>query len=211
VTARVLLLILLIWCHFSAAQRVIEEVLAVVDTTPILLSDVELAELVQLAPPEPGEVRTDYRSRVLDARIHLELQYRDLSDGGTLYRLDLDSDRSLGVMVDRAGGEERLRSRLPDIGLTWADVEQLSVRVAAAIAYTEQRLRPRINVTLEELQAAYQTEVVDRLEEIGQPAPPLPAVRDQLHRLVVERKLNAEIERWLDGTRERHEVTRFVR
>jgi hypothetical protein len=36
-------------------------------------------------------------------------------------------------------------------------------------------------------------------------------VRDQLHQLIVERKLNLEIERWIEQARERLGVTRFVR
>jgi hypothetical protein len=206
-----ILLILLTVCHFAAAQQVVEEVLAVVDTTPILLSDVTLAELVRLAEPEDADGLREHRSLLLDARIRLELQYRDLEGVGTLYRLGLDTEISLRTLVDRAGGEERLRSSLAERGLTWADLEQLAVRVAAASAYTEQRLRPRIRVTLEELQAAYQSEVVDELESRQQQPPPLTAVQDQLHTLLVERKLNTEIERWIEGARERHEVTRFVR
>lgn len=181
-----------------------------VDTTPILLSDVALATLVRLVDPGDGGGTGSYRSRVLDARVRLELEYRDLEDAGTLYRLSLDSDASLKTLVARAGGEDRLRASLDQHGLTWADVEQLSVRVAAASAYTEQRLRPRIRVTLEELQAAYQTEVVKVLEAKNEPIPPLNAVQEQLHTLLVERKLNDEIESWLEGARERHQVTRFV-
>lgn len=205
------ILILLITCHFAIAQQVVEEVLAVVDTTPILLSDVELAELVRLVEPEDGGGAQGYTSLLLDARIQLELQYRDLEDSGTLYRLGLDTEESLRSLVVRAGGDEHLRKSLSGHGLTWADLEQLSVRVAAAHAYTEQRLRPRIRVTLEELQVVYQTEVVDKLESIDRQVPPITAVQEQLHTLLVERKLNQEIERWLEGARERHEVTRFVR
>jgi hypothetical protein len=207
--ARRVLLILLISCHFAAAQRVVEEVLAVVDTTPILLSDVELGELVRLVEPEDADGGS-LRSRLLDARIRLELQYRDLEDAGTLYRLDLDTESSLRTLVQRGGGEERLRSALEQHGLMWADLEQLSVRVAAALAYTDQRLRPRIRITLEELQAAYQTEVVEQLDSMDQQVPPITAVQDQLHTLLLERKLNEEIERWLSSALERHEVTRFA-
>ena len=45
---RCLILIPLIASHFAAAQRIIEEVAAVVGTTPVLQSDVSLAELVRL-------------------------------------------------------------------------------------------------------------------------------------------------------------------
>jgi len=41
--------------------------------------------------------------------------------------------------------------------------------------------------------------------------PPLEAVRDRLFQLLVERKLNDEIERWLARAIERQEILRFSR
>ncbi len=190
-------------------DEVVEEVVAVVGSTPVLRSDVVLAGLVRLLEPDPDEPPDSYRSRLVRARVRLELQYRDLAESGTLYRLDLDSETTRIALVERAGGEQRLRAAMVEEGLTWADLEELGVRVAAAAAYTEQRLRPRIRVTLDELQTAYQ-ELAARLEGTGDPVPPLTAVSDQLHQLLVERKLNAEIEQWLAAAAERHEITRFV-
>jgi hypothetical protein len=207
---RYLLLIPLIASHFAVAQLIIEEVVAVVGATPILRSDVSLAELVRLLESDPGESRSSYRSRLLGARVRLELQYRDLADSGTLYRLSIDVETARATMVERAGGEEHLRIRMEEFGLAWVDLDELGLRIAAAAAYTEQRLRPRVRVSLEELQTAYQELVVSELEQDGQPVPPLTEVRDQLHQLLVERKLNTEIERWLESAAERHEVTRFV-
>ena len=109
----------------------------------------------------------------------------------------------------RAGGEDSLLPRLAEHGLTWADLDELSLRMASAAAFAEQRLRPRIRISLEELQAAYQELVVDELEPSGEPVPPLTAVQDQLHQVLVERKLNDEIEQWLESAVDKLEVTRF--
>jgi len=208
---RCLLLILLIGSHFAFSQEIVEEVVAVVDATPILRSDVALAEQVRLLAPDPDENRPSYWSRLIDARVRLELQYRDLVDSGTLYRLAIDTGPVLDSLTAQAGGEGPLRSQMEAHGLVWADVEELALRVTAAAAYTEQRLRPRVRISLEELETAYQDLVVDELEAAAdEPVPSLAAVRDQLHRLLVERKLNFEIERWLASATERHEVTRFV-
>ena len=84
------------------------------------------------------------------------------------------------------------------------------LRVCAASAYAEQRLRPRISVSLQEIEAAYRRLAVE-LESAGESAPPLTAVDEQLHRLVSERKLNEEIERWVERAFAEREVTRFVR
>ena len=87
-------LILLIIGGLSGAQELVrepvEEVVAVVDRTPILRSDVDLAELLILVKRPFGSTDAEYRSALLEARIHLEVQFRDLEASGILYRLELD-------------------------------------------------------------------------------------------------------------------------
>jgi hypothetical protein len=197
--------------HFAHSSQVLEEVMAVVGSTPILHSDVELAGLVRLVDRDPDVTPTAHKSRLLDARIRLELQYRDLEESGTLYRLNIDLERALVTLVSRAGNEQDLRAQLEDHGLIWADLEELALRIAAASAFTEQRLRPRATVSLDEVRTAYEDLMVAQYESQGQTAPPLATVQEDLHRLLLERKLNDEIERWLESAAERLEVTRFVR
>jgi hypothetical protein len=64
---------------------------------------------------------------------------------------------------------------------------------------------------MDEIEAAYQQLLVDEIAASDEPVPPLAAVREQLHLILVERKLNDEIERWLARARERQEVLRFSR
>jgi hypothetical protein len=205
-------LIFLMAVHFmtSPGTVTVEEVVAVVGRTPILASDVELADLVRLVDRAPAATDSDHRSRLLDGRIRLELQFRNLEDSGTLYRLDLDVAAVVAELTRRAGGEEALRPRLAAAGLSWSDLEELALRLAAANAYVEQRLRPRISVGLEEIEAAYQSLLHDADLPQAEERPSLASVRDQLHQLLVERKLADELELWLAQARERIEVTRFV-
>ena len=208
-------LILLTVSHFTASEeptwQTVEEVLAVVGSTPILYSDVTLATLVHLVEPEPMESLEDYRSRLLGARIRLEVEFRDLEDTGLLYRLDLETGTYRDALISRAGGEEVLGTSLRHEGLVWPDVDELVLRVAAVDAFVEQRLRPRISVTKEEIEAAYQELLVNEIAVSDEPVPPLSAVRDDLHTLLVERKLNEEIESWLERAEEHQEVMRFGR
>jgi len=134
--------------------------MAVVGSTPILHSDLELADLVSLVARDPDVTAGQHQSRLLDARIRLELQYRDLAESGTLYRLDIDLESALETLVARAGNEQELRTRLEEHGLGWADLEELALRVAAASAFTEQRLRPRVSVSLEEVRTACEAKQV---------------------------------------------------
>jgi hypothetical protein len=210
---RAIVLILLISSHLTEAQSLmrepVEEVVAVVDRTPILKSDIDLAELVELRDRSPGETDTLYRSRLMDARIQLEVQFRDLEASGVLYRLDLDVAGVRQSLIDRAGGDQTVRPELEAAGLNDADLDELALRLSATDAYAEQRLRPRVGVSLDEIETSYRSLVVD-LESQGDEAPPLTAVHDQLYRLIAERKLNDEIEEWVSRALEQRVVTRFV-
>jgi hypothetical protein len=207
-------LILLIFSQLSWAQDLVrdpvEEVVAVVDRTPLLRSDIDLAELLALVDRPSGSTEADYRSALLEARIQLEVQFRDLEVSGVLYRLDLDVAEVRRSLLSAAGGIDSLSPELAAVGLDESDIDELALRVCAANAYAEQRLRPRISVSLQEIETAYRKLAVD-LESQGETAPPLNAVQDRLHRLIAERKLNDEIERWVNRALEEREVTRFVR
>jgi hypothetical protein len=207
-------LILLICSHLALAQELIrepvEEVVAVVDRTPLLASDIDLAELLMLVERPFAADDASYRSALLDARIQLEVQFRDLEASGILYRLDLDVTGVRRSILDRVGGLETIGADLAAAGLAEVDIDELALRICAVGAFAEQRLRPRVSVSMQEIETAYRTLAVE-LESQGEPAPPLASIREQLHRLVAERKLNDEIERWVARAEEEREVTRFVR
>lgn len=194
----------------GAGSRIVDEVVAVVGETPLLRSDIELATAVGLIAPQPDETSDELRRRTVEARVRLEVQYRDLEASGILYRLRPDLGAIRQMFIDRLGGADRLAAVLDATGMAAADLDDLALRVAAVDAYVEERLRPRVSVTRDELEREYRETVVGEMERRGEPAPPLVELRDQLRRVVVERKLNDEIERWLAQARERLDVTVFA-
>ncbi|RLE24876.1 MAG: hypothetical protein DRJ65_09135 [Acidobacteria bacterium] len=212
-TARCALPFIVVACSHIAgparAAETIDEVLAVVDQNPILLSDLVLARLVGLAPPSQ-ETGAALDHSPLRARIRLELQYLDLVASGAMQHLEIDVGRQLQSMSAHAGDEARLRKTLSEHGLEWEDVEALALRVAAVHSWIEKHLRPRITVTVRDVEQAYQRVIVEPMRKTGAEPPSLAHVNEDLRRLVSEEKLNAEINRWTDQGRERHRVTRFV-
>ena len=209
------MLILMTVSHFASAQEapfeIVEEVLAVVGTTPILHTDIELAALLHVVEPEPEESTQAYRSRLLEARIRLELAFRELEEGGLLYRLEVDPEAVREGLIEGAGGPDLVERELEARGLSPADLDELALRMAAVDAFVQQRLRARIAVSMEEIEAAYQRLLVDEIAAGDATLPPLAEVREQLTTVLVERKLNEEIERWLERASARQEVTRFSR
>ena len=193
-----------------AAGTVVDEVVAVVGSAPLLASDLDLAVLVGLVPDAEDESAAADRSRVLAARVRLEIQYHDLETSGVLYRLQPDVEPVRDALLARAGGEAEVADRLDRIGMAMADVEDLALRLAAVDAYVTQRLRPRITVGLDRVESTYRELVVAEYERQGATPPPLEEVRDGIYRLLVERELNNEIERWTAQAEARLEVTVFA-
>lgn len=204
VMATVLLVTGLAW-----AVETIDEVLAVVDRNPILQSDLALAAIVGIGPLVQS-TDTEGVHDPLDSRVRLELQYLDLIASGALQRLEIDVGQQLEAMTAHGGGEVRLREALATQGLEWEDVEALALRVAAVQTWVKRHLRPRVTVTVRDVEEAYRRVIVEPMRDEGTTPPSLAHVNEDLRRLVSEEKLNAEIERWLDQCRERHRVTRFV-
>jgi hypothetical protein len=189
---------------------VVDEVVAVIGPVPLLASDLDLAVATRLVPAIEGEAPEAYRSRVLAARIRLEIQHRDLESSGVLYRLRPDVDPVRDALVDRAGGDGALREHLDEAGLAMVDVDDLALRIASVDAYVTQRLRPRIAISLDDVESTYRELVVAEYEQRGATPPPIDEVRDDLYRLLLERRLNDEIERWTSQAEARLEVTVFA-
>ncbi len=201
-------LLLCLLCGISGlltAQDTVDEVLAVVDRNPILASDIALAKLVGVGPEDAD------RSALLDARIRLELEFLDLVDSGSIHTIDADVSREIDAIVSHCGGEERLSEALVELGLEWNDVEALALRIASVELWIEKNIRPRIGVSVRDVEEAYRRVIVEPIQARGETPPSIEHLNADLRRLVEEEKLNAEIERWLSQTGERHPVTRFVR
>jgi len=125
--------------------------------------------------------------------------------------LELDTTKVRESLIAGGGGEETLDRKLLAKGLVWPDVDELVLRIAAVNAFVDQRLLPRVSVSMEEIEAAYQDLLVKEIAASDEPIPPIATVREHLHQILVAQKLNDEIERWVVRAGERQEVMRFSR
>ena len=204
-TAAILLLALAVPGR-AGAQAVADGVLAVVGDVPILVSDLRLAEAVRLAPQENDLDR--WGAALLDARIRLELEYQDLTVGG-LARRRMDTASAMARLLEAGGGREAVLARIAPYGLGLADLEELALRVAAVEEAIHVRFEGAIHVSDEEIRSVYASELAPAVRRRGKTPPPLETVRDDVRRLVAERKLNRRLEAWLAEARTRFPVVRY--
>jgi hypothetical protein len=189
----------------------VERVLALVGGTPILASDLELAEAARLVPRAAGEDDAAHRSAAIDALVALELRWQDLETAAMVSRVQVDLDAAWAATITRAGGEDSLQARLAAIGLPEAALRELVRRAAIVQAYVGVRFAPFVRPSPEEVEQTFRDELAPALRAKGQPVPELAAVRAEVEALVRERKLTAEVERWTADLARRIEVVRYVR
>jgi hypothetical protein len=157
----------------NGSAEVIERVLAVVDDTPVLLSETELLQRLK---------RTD-RETALQALIDETLMLREAS-------------RLRDASVTPEEEQRALDSLLGGLAADAADLDQDALRRVARrqtviLKYIELRFRPQLRVDDAELLAAYQEQYAGKPD-----APPLPAVSKQLLARLTSRALDRRIEAW---------------
>ena len=185
--------------------------LALVNSAPVLLSDVELAEVAELVPREPGEDDSSHRRAVTEALVALELRWQDLESAAIVQRTTVDLDAAWATVASRAGGEAVLQERLAAVGLSEAALRSLVRRAAVVQAYVTTRFTPFARATPQEVEEYWQRELSPALAAKGTPAPPLEQVRAEVEALLRERKLDAEIARWTAEIEKRAVVVRYFR
>jgi hypothetical protein len=197
---------------FALASGVeVERVLALVNGVPVLLSDVELAEVAGLVPRGVDEGDADYRRAVLDALVALQLRWQDLEAAALTERVQVDLDAAWRGVVTRAGGGEALAARLAAIGLPEETLRDLVRRAAVVESYAATRFGPFARPTPREVEDVWKSELAPALAAQGKPVPELAAVRAEVEALLRERKLDAEVRRWTAELEARGSVVRYSR
>ena len=69
------------------------------------------------------------------------------------------------------------------------------------LRFVEERLGPRVFVSVDDIRAHYDSKLVPELRAKGQPVPPIEEVREAIRVLLKEERLNQEIERWTSELR----------
>ncbi len=193
---------------FASAVEV-ERVLALVNGVPVLESDADLAEVASLVPRETGETDTEYQKAVVTALVDLELRWQDLEAAALTARVNVDLDAAWRGLLERVGGEAELKRRLARIGLGETAVRGLVRRAAIVEAYVGSRFGPFVRPTAQEVEKAWQEELLPKLKAAGKPEVPLSEVRPQVEALLRERKLTAEVERWTSDLAKHAEIVMY--
>ena len=208
VAATLSLLCALLLPATAAAQEaaVLDRILAVVDEDPILQSEVDQVIGLGLVEPEPEEPDELFRARVLQSLVAQRLRFHEIDRFG-FSELPIDSvERQYDAFRDRFGSADELAARLAELGLDETGLKQLIARQIMVVTYVEERLGPRVFVSLDDITDYYDGVLTPEMRAAGQPLPPIQEVREQIREVVKQQRLNEEIDRWTEELRQRADI-----
>jgi len=183
-----------------------DRVLAVVDEDPVLASDVNRVIKLGLLQPTPGETSQHFHRRVLDALIEERLRFHEIDRFGFEQVPVSEIDRKVEEIRKRFPNETAFQKALAEVGLDTKKLRQLVARQLLVLTYVDERLGPRVFVSLEEINRYYRDVLTPEMQRHGQPAPPVEDVREDIREVLKQQKLTQEIEKWTQELHDRADI-----
>lgn len=183
-----------------------DRVLAVVDEDPVLASDVNRVLKLGLLQPNPGETSQKLQGRVLEALIEERLRFHEIDRFG-LEQVPVDEINSrVDEIRKRFPNEAAFQKALAEVGLDGKKLRQLVARQLLVLTYVDERLGPRVFVSLEEINRYYRDVLTPEMQRRGQAVPPVEDVREDIREVLKQQKLTQEIEKWTQELRDRADI-----
>jgi parvulin-like peptidyl-prolyl isomerase len=190
----------------SAAQEIIDRIVARVENDIILLSEVRALSRYQQLVDGKSESDGQILDRLIDQWI-----VRNEADTAQFPR---PSDEDLARGVERVGksftSPEEYDARKRQVGLTDAEVRNLVGAQLYLSNYLDSRFRPSAQVSAKDIEDFYQKAVIPRAQVRGQAPPSLDAARDYIQEALVQRSIGEQADRWLNESRARVKVDKFL-
>ncbi len=184
----------------------VDRIVAVVDEDPILDSDLDRAIGLELVSRAGAESEHEFRRRVLDLMIDERLRAHEVDRFGFTEISLAEVDRAVGEVKARFASEAAFRARLDELGLAFDDVRQMVARQVMILTYVDERLGPKVFVSLDDIRAYYDGALADEMKRRGRSLPPLADVREEIRQVLREQRLNAEILSWTEELRREADV-----
>jgi DNA-binding transcriptional MerR regulator len=154
-----------------------------------------------LVTPAEDETEEAFRRRVLDLLVEERLRAHEVDRFGFTEISLSEVDKALEAVESGFASRAAFQKRLAELGLTRDDVRQIVARQVMVLTYVDERLGPRVFVSLDDIREYYDSVLRPKMAQDGQAVPDLDLVREQIRTVLREQRLNQEIERWTEELR----------
>lgn len=188
----------------AAGQQMVDRVLARVGDAIITRSEVdELGRFQQLVDGHAQSAAVRLSELIEQAIVARETALADFSAPAP-ERVE----QAYRELQARFGSPAAFARRLAELGLSDRRVRWYLQRSLLLNGFLEQRFRPEVVVTDQQIEQYYRQELVPGLQRRGLPVPPLPQVEDQIREVLTERAINHRFAAWLEQMRAEVKVER---
>ncbi len=197
----------------GAMGRTIDQVVAVVDGAAITQSDVESEYRIEVFLEEgrvPLKVPdAETFSHVLDRLIDQKLLMEEAAAGEHKDSAASQerAEQTVANLRRRFAAEEAFQAALRSLGLNEGDLLAKIEEHERILQSVDRRLRPLVSVESDDIETYYQkTFLPEWAKKSKERAPALAEVEDQIQEILVQRKIDQQLEVWLKELRTAHRV-----
>lgn len=183
----------------AAQAEIVDRIAVTVDRIVItesdILSQIRVAALLNGEPPDlsPQAKRAAARRLVEQALVQREIELTRYPAPGPK-----EVDPVFQQVRERLGGAEALAAKLAEYGISEDELRRNLLRQLTVLRFVDYRFRPGISVSESEIEEYYRDEFVAQLRRNGSMAPPpLEDVRDRIEEILVGRRVDEALDRWL--------------
>ena len=191
-----------------AGSVVIDRIAVVVGTQCIKLSDIDRdLRLTRFLNRQPLDLSADARRAAAERLIDQAIISDEIVNGGFARPAGSAADPLLAQFrQERSGGSDAgLRQALSAYGLTETQLRTRLLRQLQVLRFIDQRFRPGVLVTDEEVHAYYDQHRTDLARQYPQ-ATGFGALEPKIRASLEGERMNQNFEQWLDRARQRYRI-----
>jgi parvulin-like peptidyl-prolyl isomerase len=188
------------------AQELIDRIVARVENDIILLSEVRtLGRYQQLV-----EGKSESEAQILDRLIDQWIVRSEADTARFPHPSEEDVARGVERVEKSFTSPEEYDARRKQTGLTDTDVRKMVAAQLYLSNYLDSRFRPSVQIGPKDVEDFYQKAVIPRAQARGQAPPSLDVARDYIQEALVQRSITEQADRWLNESRARVKVDKFL-
>jgi hypothetical protein len=196
----------------AASRRTIDRVVASVDGAPITQSDVETEYRTEVfledarVPSMLPDAKTlsQILERLIDQKMLMGEAAAEHTDSAASQQR---AEQTLADLRNQFSGEEAFQVALRSLGLNEQDLLARIEEQERILRVVDQRMRPLVSVAHNEIEAYYRTTFLPEwAKKSKESAPALADVEAQIQEILVQRKIDQQLEVWLKELRAAHHV-----
>jgi hypothetical protein len=187
---------------------VLDRIAVVVGKHVIKTSDIEGdLRITEFENNEPLDFGSDARRRSAERLIDQQIIRQEITTGGYRRPNNADAESLRKQLIqDRFGGSgARFQDTLRRYGITEEELNDRLLWQFAVLQFIDQRFRPSVLVTDEELRAYYDQHL-DQLRSRNAQNQSFDALKDTIRELLEGERVNQDFDEWLREARKRYQI-----